>query len=335
MTIDMTQFGGKPVMLGSVEVWDFGYRGPGFGTTEEQNREIDWLDTIPDFQPSGIDLFADEDRVNFAHLWKHPDTVAALGRPYECARQFTGSCVGCGGGNLLMTTICLEAIVKKEPEKIFIPFWPLVYGRSRFHGGMRGRGDGSFEGAWMEAATQDGVIPATMEGLPPIRWGDGMEYSGSIEMDWSDGGRIADKWLQESRKHLLKGQYRIRNADDGWKALGEMKLIGWCGMWGGLMECPLTGNPQVRLNRRRGSWAHKQTCLGRWQHPELGRLFKIYNQWGLRTHGDDAQGDPGGGYWIKEEEFEWQARQGECIAYDLFDGIPAPAPEVIDWLNAA
>lgn len=330
-TPDLSKYGGVQVTVGETTVWDFGYRGPGFGSRQLQNQEIDWLDRLLEFVPSGQPLYGEEDRINYARLWHHEKVNKVLGRNFDCTKQYTGSCVGAGGGNLYFTLMCVEVILGNEHEEIVLPFWPFTYGRSRFRAGIRGRGDGSLESGWMEAAQEDGVFPATMEGLPKYEWSDGFSYGGGVEMDWSDGARIPEKWLEIGRKHLIKEARVIKTADQAWQALGEGWILGWAGMWGGLMQCPIKGNPPVLLNRRSGQWAHKEMSSGRWLHPELNRLFKIMNQWGLKTHGDDPQGDPGGGYWIEEKEMDWQCRTGEVIGYRAFNGIPSPDPIVIDW----
>ncbi len=325
MTTDemkMQSVGGRPIAQGSDIVWDFGFR---------EDRE--WFEALPDYDMSGKSPFRDEDRLDWGDLWAHPQTIDALGgKPFLCTHQFTGSCVGAGGGNLMMTRICIEVIALGEPEKIFVPFWPLTYGRSRYHGGMKGKGDGSFEGAWCDAILKDGIIPADTAGLPPFKWGDGMEYSSGIEREWSDGARIKEEYLTESRKHLIKKAWRARSSADVFHAISCYRPVGWCGNWGGLMKCPLQGNPQVNLNRKSGSWSHKETALGRWKHPDLGNIYKIYNQWGLEVHGTDPNAKSGGGYWIKENEMEWQVKNGECVIYEMFDGVPAPTPDFINWI---
>lgn len=319
------EVGGRVIHRGGEEVFDFGYRGPTVGYEDCDALQADendiWLDTLADYDRQGESPFAESTRVDYGDLWADPRTVKDIGRAFLCALQRTGSCVGAGGGNVFMAAQCLERIWMGDPEKIFLPFWPYTYGRSRYHTGTRGRGEGSTEQGWWKAATQDGVMPATLEGLPPPRWEDGHEYGAGVEMAWSDGSRLDPRWAPQAKPFIFERAWRARGAADVRHAIRTLKVVGWAGSWGGLMRCPVKGNPGVLLNERASTWNHKESCLGHWLHPTLGDIYKIYNQWGLRTHGVDPLAKSGGGYWITEAEMEWQCRRGEVIIYKGFKGL--------------
>lgn len=356
LAVDYTRFGGVPTDIDTHERLDYGQLGNtdparvawNFGLLTPQQ-----LDRQPELQRAQHAIQArqprfaiegksrqlnDGEAVRLFDLWKHPATVAALGFAFPGSHQFTGSCVGSGYGNVVMTLSMVEALLKSEPEEIKMLFWYYTYGRGRARGGMNGRGEGSFGSAQAEAARLDGILRADWKGLPTYTKDDGICYGSSVEMTWSDG-KHAERSMPdvppEAVKHLVKTTAVIKNADEGEQALVNGYPMGWCGSWGGLMQCEVKGEGINRclMNRRSGSWAHQQSCQGVWRHPTLGRIFWIQNQWGLRAHGDDPAGGPGGGYWISEKDFDWQCRDsGEVIAYSQHQGYPAQQLDYF-WAN--
>lgn len=238
------------------------------------------------------------------------------------------NCVGAGGGNTVFSLAAIEVVRLKDPEEALVPFWPLPYGRSRHHAGMRGRGEGSLGSTFAQAMREDGIVPANLEGLPKFEDSDGLTLTKNIELEWSDGAAISSNWLEKARKHLVKTTAPCRSADDLREALRNYYPCSFAGDWGGLMQCPVTGNPPVLLNRRSGSWGHQQSAHGWWNHPELGEIFYIMNQWGQDTHGRCPTGAPPGGYWIKKADADYQCRKGEVFAFSQFTGFPA---QKIDW----
>ncbi len=251
------------------------------------------------------------------------------------------NCVGVSGGNITFATSAIEVARMNEPEQAVVPFWPFAYGRSRYRSGIGGRGEGSTGSGMAEALTTDGVLDSNLDsidepvtaGLPQLKVGtDGMlDVGSSIEMEWSDGGRIPEKYLTVARRNIFKSASRIRSADEGREAIANGYYMLFCGMWGGLMRCPIEGSPGRLMNRRASSWSHCQVCIGWEDHPQFGEIFYILNQWGDAHGGQCPSGAPVGGYWIKKAEFDWQARTGECIAMSQFSGYPTPDWE-IPWL---
>lgn len=114
----------------------FGWIPPEDRTLEEERANVAAIAAMPKFAIKGRTNYA-EGKVLLFKFWEHPDTVTALGFPFPGVKQITGSCVGAGGGNALATLAMCDAIMRKEPEQIVIPFWPLPYGRSRFYMGDR------------------------------------------------------------------------------------------------------------------------------------------------------------------------------------------------------
>jgi hypothetical protein len=224
---------------------------------------------------------------------------------------------------VLFVLSAVEVVRLGDPEQVLVPFWLLPYGRSRYYAGMRGQGDGSLASAWAEAVKRDGVVPNGGSDMPTFENNDGLVWGRNAEYQFSAGERISPSLLEQGRRHLIQSTAMIRNADQLRDAIRAGYPCMYAGDWGGLMECPVTGNPPVLLNRRRGTWMHNQACIAWYDHPELGELFGIWNQWGLRTHGSDPAGLPGGAYWVTKKEADYQCRNGEVIAVSQFQGFPS------------
>lgn len=232
-------------------------------------------------------------------------------------------CVGNGGGQATWYLSAAEVVRLRDPEQVILPFYLLPYGRSRFHAGMRGRGDGSFGSAFAKAIRTEGILPATTEGLP--KWTDqgGITWGSSVEYEWSDGAAIPSKWMEMSKKHLVKTTAQLRSADDAREALRNYYPCTIASDWGGQMRPTQQGEPAVLLNRRTTTWMHQMSLQGWWDHPTLGEIFYILNSWGVDAHGQPPDDAPPGGFWVKKSEMESIIRQGDSFAFSQFDGFPA------------
>ena len=242
-------------------------------------------------------------------------------------------CVGAGGGNCLMTLIMIEVIRLGDPEKALIPFWLLPYGRSRYYLGDRGPGEGSTGGTFAKAMKEDGVIPANLPELPKFTNTDGLVWGQAAEMRWSDGDNPDTmRLLPEARKHVVRTVAQCRSTDEVRQAIQNGYPCTIASNWGGQMRIQPSGNPPCLLNRKAGTWNHQMSVLGWWQHPSLGELFWIQNQWGLRAHGEDPAGGPLGGFWVKQADLAFIVRQNETFAFSQHQGFPGQ-PNLIDWMK--
>lgn len=298
--------------------------------TKDQNDIHDSIMAcLPRFSIEGTTK-APPPEVKLWEAWNHPAVVAATGVPFTGFRQQSGACVGAGGGTAVFTLAAVEVAIKNDPELALVPFWPLPYGRSRFIGGMRGRGDGSFGSSFAQAMKDEGIVAANEAGLPSYTTDDQFFYGSEVEYGWSDGARISQDWLTKAKQHPVKTVAPIRNADEGVEALANGYPITFCGNWGGMMRPPVKEG--VLLNEHVDTWNHQQSGLGYMHHPAFGLLFWIMNQWGKLTHGICPSGAPHGGYWITAGSFNYQCKSRECFAWSLFDGFPA---RTVDWRAVA
>jgi len=268
----------------------------------------------------GRSAYENATKVCLWDCWKQ-----ALGRDYLGIHQFTGSCVGAGGGNALFSLAAADVVKRGDREIAKVPFWLYPYGVSRLLGGMRGRGEGSFGSTFAKAAGEAGHIAAEGPGLPSFEHGDGIVWGASVEMEWSDGTRAPQEHRTAAKVHLVRSTAKCNSADDVREAIKSFYPVTIASNWGGLMRPPVVGSREpVLLNRRATTWNHQMTIQGWWDHPEHGELFYDLNQWGLDAHGRCPSGAPAGGFWIKRADLEAIVRQGETFAFSQFDGFPAP-----------
>lgn len=267
-------------------------------------------------------------------LWQGARQV--LGKDPAWIWQQTGSCVGAGGGNMAMVTQGVEIALKGESEQFRWLWWLYAYGRSRFHSGIRGPGEGSQGSGWAKAATTDGQFELDPEGEPDlpdpsIRSGWAVHPS-SLEMKWSDGGKIDANWIKVGKTHLFKTAARLRSADDCVEALANGYAITQASMFGfSPMVPPVEGKGpnQVRLVRRwNATWSHQTWVDEFWDHPDLGPIFHWGNNWGPDAHnpgGVTPSGYPNTGVYITYELMHEIARRSdsEVYAFSAFDGFPA------------
>lgn len=327
MSAALTTFGGRLVqpqhaqaLFGSSvgEVWDFGYRLPA-----ERNADEDLADkqARQHMQPFGITGSWNDDP-EIVGLWECAK-AANGGKHFIAFWQQTGSCVGNGGGQAVWYTSAVEVVRLGDPEQVLLPFYLLPYGRSRFIGGIRGRGNGSFGSAFAKAIMTDGILPANTAGLPPaiISENDGITWGRNAELEWSDGARIDQKWLDQSRKYLIKSAAQCKTASDVWEAVSNYYACTIASDWGGQMRPAVVDG--ALLNRRVTTWFHQMSIIGRWRHKTLGKLFYVLNSWGPNTHGKCPSGAPPGGFWITEKDMDYIAKQGETFAFSQFQGFPA------------
>lgn len=257
-------------------------------------------------------------------LWKA--RVSVLGGHKGYIWQSVGSCVGAGGDNMLGTLVCLE-ILLGQPEEYKHRWWPYTWGRSRYHAGITGRGDGSTGAGWAQAIKEDGIFehdPAGMADLPDFKEkGMWLQLPGSVELDWSAGEKIKPEWVELGRKHLVKTVSMMRSADDCVEALANGYPITQASNFGFSPMVPRPqGDPPVRLVTWNGSWSHQTYIDEVWDHPTLGMIFRWGNNWGL-AHGPALADEPESSVYITAKTLDQICRNGEVIAFSAFDGFPA------------
>lgn len=249
--------------------------------------------------------------------------------------QIIGSCVGFGAGNMLFWGSLLDAIIRKQPEKIMVPFVPYHYGRGRLHSGIKGPGSGSFGSGQAKALQIDGYIAFDMEGLPNANFGDAIYWSEDIEYKWSDGARIEDKWIEEGHKHLCPTVARVSDTEQAAQLADSYYTFTIASSWGGNMQCQVKDG--VLLNQRVTTWNHQMWVLDYIKHPRLGRLWWVGNNWRY-AHGKDPGGEwdgntgaPEGGFYITDKDLQWIISKKETFAFADPQGF-VDRSRKFDWL---
>lgn len=272
----------------------------------------DILDQMPAFKIQG-NYKADKERYP---LWS--------ARKHTYIKQLSGSCVGAGGGNMLMTLLGVEQL-NGDPDEWNLFWWPYTYGESREIAGMRGKGEGSFGSAWAKAVTTEGTVRASEKGLPKFRDREGwLELTQSIEMEWSAGDAIKPNWNEIGRQHPVKTMSPVKTTDDAAAALVNGYPLTIASMFG-TRTIRAKGTPKVNIAEYDDQWPHQQSIDEVWFHPELGPLFHVLNQWGPNAHPAPVSGEPAGGYYVEEKTLTRVLREQytECYAGSQYEGYPA------------
>lgn len=299
-------------------------------TTEQKQAHLANIEKMPSFS-----LFGEKPEVGFrlllTDLWKHPATVEALTQAFLGWFQYTGSCVGVGGGNAQQTTLLADKLIRKEPEKPVLVLWPYNYGRSRQLGGMRGRGEGSFGSTFARSASDDGSPDWEGEGLPPVSQANGMFVIGrNAELQWSDGTFAPAAVREEAKMHKFTSA-PLSSADQVRDAILNGYAVTRAGM---VFTQPGTARVEgdVLIGRYNGRGGHQESWLGYWNHPTHGELFYEMNQWGANAYGKCPSGAAPGGCWIRKADVDafCRAQYAEVYALSNYEGYPA-RPEVFDW----
>jgi len=320
---DSSAFAAAVDGLGPNDVLLAGWIPPEDRDSVADKENENWAQTLPDFQIIGKGPNENANKVYLWETWKR-----AFPQGYPGIRQVTGSCVGAGGGNALFTLACCDIVLRNDPEQAHVPNWLLPYGKSREFAGLRGRGEGSWGTTFARAIREIGHTPATLEGLPPFSNNNGLVWGREAELTWSDGARISQTWLEKAKPHLVKTTARCNSTDDVREAIRNGYPLTCASNWGGLMQCPVRHDRLV--NTRRGTWMHQMSIHGWEDHPQLGEIFYILNQWGLNAHGTCPSGAPKGGFWITKKDMADIVSQREVFALSQFDGFPA-APPTLDF----
>lgn len=147
-----------------------------------------------------------------------------------------------------------------------------------------------------------------------------MIWGANTEFEWSTG-KVDPALANVAKNYLVKSTAICKNADDVREAICNYYPVTCASNWGGSMQCPVVNG--VLLNSRRTVWSHQQSILGWWEHPQLGEIFYVMNQWGKNAHGICPTGAPPGGYWVRKPEVDWMCQGREVITLSQHQGYPA------------
>jgi hypothetical protein len=273
-------------------------------------------------------------RVSLLSMWKHPQIVADISRAFTGFYQFTGSCVGVGGGNAIFSTIVFDILERNQAERAYIPWWPFTYGKSRFRLGDTRPGEGSLGSTFAEAAEQDGQFSKDEAGLEAMSFSDerGVCLSKDIEMKWSDGDDIPQQFNTIAAKHKCHVEAEIKRAEDLREAIRNYHACSFaCNRYMNPDNCRIagSGDNKVLLGSFDTNGGHQQSVQEWWDHPDLGPIGYVLNQWGDAYEIDPATGLRRG-CWVKMENFQTTIRtqDAEVFPWTNVEGYPA---QTLSW----
>lgn len=240
--------------------------------------------------------------------------------------QTTGSCVGSAWGHCAVHAAAMDFIYRDDVEavKICFPFYTYGIGRYIAFGGRGGRGEGSFGAAQAKAGEEYGMLPHDFDRMPkPSISGHWWKWSSRVEMDWSWKTQfpIPISELQPSSEpYRMHKVTRIRGVDEWKAALASGRPITLASMFGTRARV----ESGVLLGRWNDSWAHQMSSTGYWEHPSLGLIIKIDNQWGARFHGSCpvlSKFGVDGSFWILAKDAQKICDRGEVFAHSHTGGF--------------
>jgi hypothetical protein len=295
--------------------------------THEAHERI--LGDMPSFRIVGSTKTPATKKVVLTQIWRHPAVKAALGFEFPRVHQLTGSCVGAGGVNCDFTLLATE-VVNGDREVIKVPFWPFTYGKSRQRAGMRGRGEGSIGSAYAEAARLDGYLDPDLDGLPKFTNSDGLVLTSQIEMQWSDGAAIPDKYVQAAKPRVVGTTAPCKTADDVREAILNLyPCTDACSGFVNRAQVRGTGDDAVLMGDIDSRGGHQTSIQGWMEHPTFGELFNYQNNWPASVYPSDPAGGAVCSLWITKKRMQWICDQGEVYAFSNMNGFPAQDVEKV------
>lgn len=197
--------------------------------------------------------------------------------------QLIGSCVGAAAASAYMRASIGDIEYSGDLEDVKACFPWSTWGKGRQLGGLRGRGEGSFGAAQARAISQWGQIAYDDPRLPQptisngwMQWSKQVEYEYSWPPQWPV--KLGD---DEADDYLITQVPKIRTPNEAATLFAKG--------YSGTIAC-MFGTRGPRLKKGvmiadwDDSWSHQQEIAGFFTHPDLGRCWRIHNQWGRRAH---------------------------------------------------
>jgi hypothetical protein len=326
------------------KIYNFGWLVPEDRSAEQQNYHAIlsqqlYLTAMPDrgkldrpiqLPQSGDNsiLISDDSRT---FLW---DYVRPWNPELKFIRQILGTCVGAGGGGMLITRMSVDKYALGEAEEPCIPLWLPGYAKSRQYCNIRGpgggRNDGSTGTTWARSLNIDGYLRMTDHAAVfPFSDTNNYAHSAAIEAKFSDYRAYSMEIWEASKQHTALLTKLVTDVDELIEHIRVHKRPFTCASnWGGYNpgeDVPIAGSRfPVRLNKRVSKWQHQMSGHAHWRHPELNDdLFFLLNQWGRGIHGKPMHGEPPGGFWITRNDMKYILKQKEVFVYDSLRGMAA------------
>lgn len=314
-----------------------GWISPQDRTPDQHAAHADALAKMPRFAMAPVTP-AGPVKVMLTDFWEAADVKADIGRDFIGFHQLTGSCVGASEGNAVFTLGAVQRCIADAPTKAFIPWWLFPYGRTRYNEGDRGQGEGAVDSVMGQTLIKEGVFDINQPGLPTFNDDDGLYLTSKIELQWSDGAKIDQKWRDLAKQFPLGGAAPLHTTEDIKTAiLNGYPVLDGCNKYVGHGAIVGSGNTAYVQGHYDGNGGHSTCFLGYWDHPNDGPLFMYSNQWPTQTYPKDPAGAGRCCVWLKESEvaklFRMGGDNGETMALSHLTYFPAQ-PKILDWFIA-
>jgi hypothetical protein len=315
--------GGRPVTRGGERGWWFGSNPSKPDTTSRVVKAFDASEPLILTGPKVI--LTDYAKLLFG---KHP--------PYSW--QQTGSCVNSGAWNTLVTRHAIDAAVGPDPLPFALPFTLPAYGLSRkLAFGRDDEGEGSSGDEMAQALQQLGSTQYDLKelaGVLPVAkvYDIALTYTAEVEMRYSAAHNCPAAVADQCKRHTIE-YVKITSLDEAESELRKLRPFTIAGNWGSRMQMQYrgTGANRVLFGDYADSWEHQMSCHGVAQHPELGRLWLIMQNWYmiqgsqcLPVHGEPGEfaDVPRGTFWVQDEMIQHQLsyRWGELRSIKSLKG---------------
>lgn len=242
---------------------------------------------------------------------------------FKNIQQNSGSCVGTRHTRYILDHTVYEAFFLGEVEKIVFPYTMYHYANGRAASGIRSKGDGSTGHGQARAIVNDGAIMFNFPGLPLVRIGEEIEWTGQQEIQYSIPSAFGASAFEEGRKHRFGEAVLIDSKDAARTILASGRSIAFCSDFGysnGDLEAPLKEG--LRFVSRKGAvWNHCWGIDGYWKnHPVLGSIWHLTNNW-ASPHGFDETTGEGFGFWVPDSVVDYILRDRETYAFIDFTGF--------------
>jgi hypothetical protein len=319
-----------------------GFIVPSQRTQQQQDAHAKALAAMPRFAMPAVPT--GPVKVILTEFLKDPAVIADIGFEFNGFRQLTGSCVGVSAGNAITTLSAVQRLIADNPTQALAVFWGFPYGRTRYNEGDRGQGEGAVDSVMGETLHSEGVFDINQPGLPTFNKSDGLAITSHEELQWSDGGRVDQKWKDLAKQYPVGTIAPLSGVQDIKAAIiNGYPVLDGCDNYIGHGSIQGSGADACAVGKYDGRGGHSTCYIGYWDHPSLGPLYLYWNQWGGNTYPNDQSGKPRCSVWVTENIvanlFRTGGDRGETMALSHLNYKQAPTPfppqpRVIDWLIA-